>query len=273
MSSTDLTTQDQAAVEAILRQQEDEFAGDARLQTPILKITQSLTTEVKAGDVEAGEFYNTLTDESYGTAVEFIVAAAQRGRAMSLKDGRYFVAISQDTIPESWTDAVGTEYVGTPFAEHPDAEEQYKARVNAGDIEWGGGPPISTTYNYTGWVFPPAVEGEDDFEPAPLPVRIAFLRSTRSAHDKLQTLRRSLLRNKPFWDVVFELKTKPKSFGRHEAFIVEVRKTRVTTPEEKALASELAVAVLSGDVADNAETAMADDNKREAPAPTGGLEV
>lgn len=250
--------------------QEDDL-GDVQFQTPILKVCQSLTKEVKEGDAEAGEFLNTLTGESYGTMVDFIVAYFQRGRAASGKDGRYYVAIAQDTIPESWKDLVGEEFVGTPFDEYPDAEEQYKKRVNAGEIEWGKGPQVSTTYNYTGLVIPPGLEGELE-DPEPMPVRISFLRSTKPAHDKLMTLKRALLRNKPFWNVVFTLSTTAKSFGRNDAFVVNVKKVRDTTDAEQLLAVEVAQAVVGGRVRDNAEAAEA-GSAPVAPDAAGGLGV
>ncbi len=252
-----------------MRQQDEEF-DDTSFQTPILKVCQALTAEVKAGDAEAGDFYNTLTEESYGTSIEFIVAHPQRGRSASHKDGRYFVAISQPLIPESWSDIVGEEFVGTPFDEHPDAEEQYKKRVNAGEIEWGKGPLISTTYNYTGLVLPPGIEGDDE-DPEPFPVRISFLRSTKSAHDKLQTLKKSLLRNKAWWDLSFQFSTTEKTFGRNTAYVVAVKKGRQTTPEEKDMAVQLALAANAGRVATNDESAAQD--KRVAPDAEGGLDV
>lgn len=271
-TSTDLTeVSDYTPEVAALLAQQEEDLGDFQFQTPILKVCQSLTKEVKSGDAEPGEFLNTLTGESYGTAVDFIVAYFQPGRAASQKkDGRYFVSIAQDTIPESWKDLVGEEFVGTPFSEYPDAEEQYKARVNAGEIEWGKGPLVSTTYNYTGLVVPSPVEGEDEVEP--MPVRIAFLRSTKAAHDKLMTLKRATLRNKPFWDVAFTLSTENKAFGRNESFIVNVKKARSTEPREKALAVELAQAVVGGRVRDNAEAAEAGSAPVE-PEAEGGLSV
>lgn len=250
--------------------QEDDL-GDVQFQTPILKVCQGLTKEVKEGDAEAGEFLNTLTGESYGTAVDFIVAYFQRGRAASGKDGRYFVAIAQDTIPESWKDLVGEEFVGTPFDEYPDAEEQYKKRVNAGELEWGRGPQVSTTYNYTGLVLPPPLEGDDE-EIEPMPVRISFLRSTKGAHDKLMTLKKATLRNKPFWNVVFTLSTASKAFGRNETYIVNVKKGRDTTDAEQLLAVEVAQAVVGGRTRDNAEQAEA-GSAAVAPDAAGGLGV
>lgn len=270
--STDVAVPEQygAEVEALLNQQDDAL-NEGTLQTPILKVCQSLTKEVKAGDAEAGEFLNTLTSESYGTVVEFIPALFQHGRAASIKDGRYFVAIEQDLIPESWKDLVGEEFVNTRFDEYPDAEEQYKRRVNEGEIEWGKGPLISTTYNYTGLVIPSPLEGEEDAELEPMPVRISFLRSTKSAHDKIKTLKRALLRNKPIWDLVFELSTASKSFGRNDSFIVNVKKSRPTTPEERQYAVELAVAANAGRTNTNDEAAG--DGPRVEPDAKGGIAV
>lgn len=253
-----------------MRQQDEEFE-DAAFQTPILKICQALTAEVKAEDAEAGDFYNTLTEESYGNAIEFIVAHPQKGRSASLKDGRYRNLISEDIIPDDdfWSEVVGEAFVGTPFSEYEDAEEQYKRRVNAGEIEWGSGPKISTTYNYTGLVLPPGLE-DDEEDPEPFPVRITFVRSTKKAHDKLQTLRKSLLRNKPWWDLSFKFQTTEQAFGRNTAYVVQVRKGRPTTPEEKQLAVQLALAANTGRTAAN-EDAGAD--KQVAPDAEGGLEV
>lgn len=195
----------------------------------------------------------------------------QPGRSASSKDGRYYVSIDSEVIPDSWSDLVGEEFVGTRFDEHPDAEEQYKKRVNAGEIEWAKGPLISTTYNYTGLVIPPAIEGADE-DPEAMPVRISFLRSTKAAHDKLRTLKKATLRNKPFWDVVFDLSTESKSFGRNDSFVVNVKKTRSTTDEEKSLAGEVALAVVGGRTKDNAEDTG--DGPASAPStPAGAVEI
>lgn len=241
-TSTDLVPQS-AAVEAIMRAQEQQDTGDIRFRTPILKLTQGLTKEVKEGNAEAGEFLNTLTGESLGNKVEIVVAFYQPGRSASGKDGRYYVSVDEPNIPESWKDLVGEEWVGTPFAEYPDAEEVYKKRANAGEIEWGKGPQVSTTYNYTCLVRNP-----DDPDAEPMPVRISFLRTTKSAHEKIQMLKGSLLRNKPFWNIAFELSTQEKEFGRNSAFIVNVRSAGPATPDEQQSAVELATAVLGGQV-------------------------
>jgi hypothetical protein len=280
MSSTDLDTLgvSSAELEALRQQQQEDMENELLFQTPILKLCQSLTNEVQSGDAEEGEFFNTLTGESYGNQVDFIVAYYQRGRAMSLKDGRYFVSIAEDLIPESWADAVGEEFVGTRFDEHPDAEEQYRARVQRKEHEWGSGPPISTTFNYTGLVIPSAdavgEENQEDVEP--LPVRLTFARITKDAHTKIQSLKKATsLRNKDFWAVVFTLTTEVKSYGRFNPYIVKVKKGRDTTPDEQQQALQLALAVAGGRVQSN-EEASAEDRpgpRVDADDDNGGLGI
>lgn len=279
-SSTELDTLgvSSAELDALRQQQQEDMEGELLFQTPILKLCQSLTNEVQSGEAEEGEFFNTLTGESYGTQVDFIVAYYQRGRAMSLKDGRYFVSIGEDLIPESWADAVGQEFVGTRFDEHPDAEEQYRARVQRKEHEWNSGPAISTTYNYTGLVIPSAdavgEENQEDVEP--LPVRLTFARITKDAHTKIQSLKKATsLRNKDFWAVVFTLTTETKSYGRFNPYIVKVKKGRSTTDNEQAQALQLALAVAGGRVQSNDEVASEDRPGPSASASddNGGLAV
>lgn len=255
-----------AAAEALASAQAAEFEG-LQVQTPILKLCQGLTKEVKDGDAEAGDFLNTLSGDSLGPEVEFIPAAFQQGRAASLKDGRYFVAIAQDVIPESWEPVVGAEFVGTRFDEYPDAEEQFKRRVNAKEIEWGSGPAITTTYNFTGHVIVPPLEGSDDVEERQ-PVRIAFQRTTKSAADRIVQLFR-MSRQKALWDQTYRLKSKEKAFGRNTSFIVEVTKGRATAPEERLDSAELATATFQGRVQ---EVGNGGD-KQVAPDANGGLGV
>jgi hypothetical protein len=251
------------ALQALLDQQDAELV-DVQFNTPILKLAQPLTREVSAGDAEAGEFINTLTGESLGDKVEVVIAAFQKGRAASGENGRYFVCVATDTIPESWSDLVGPEWVGTPFSEYPDAEEQYKERVNSGEIEWGKGPKVSTTYVYTVLVLDE--EGERQ------PVRLSLLRSTKKASDKILTLKRGLFRAKPFWDKTFELQSAKAEFGRNTSYIINVKLGRDTDPDEKAEAVELATAVFGGRVADNADVAEA-GSARVEPEAKGALAV
>lgn len=272
MTSTDLTPAQAAELEAIQAQQDAEFEGDT-FQTPILKLCQPLTREVQEEQAEAGEFLNTLTGESLGTQIEFVIAFYHKGRAARQEStSRYFVG-PFDTIPAHWADLVGEEFVGTPFAEYPDAEEVYRDRVNRGEIEWGKGPLISTTYNYVGLVIPSPVEGDEDSEVEPQPVKLALTRrSNKVAIDKIGSLKRMTLRNKSFWDKTFEFSTSRKTFGNNVAYVVNVTLGRDTTPEEKQLASELAMAVIGGRVASNEEDAER-GSQRVEPEAKGGIEV
>jgi hypothetical protein len=253
-----------AATQALIDQQEAEFKSDF-LQTPILKIGQPLTREVQNDQAEAGEFINTLTGDGVGDKVGFVVSYYQQGRFASDKDsGRAYVSFD-DTIPEGWADLVGEEFVGTPFSEHPDAEETYKKRVNSKEISWGKGPLISTTHNFTGHVIVSGAEGEED---SVQPVRISLKRTDVPAARKWVTLQRSM-RGKPFWEKVFELSTVKNTYDRGASFNLVVRLGRETTADEKAAAIELATQVAAGRVRDNQEVAGVD--KMAAPDAAGGL--
>lgn len=252
--STDLTVPQSAEVAALIASQEDEFEGIS-FQTPILKVCQALTREVQDDKAEAGDFLNTLTSESLGDRIEFIVSYFSRGRSASdPKTSRYYVTDDFDVIPERWADLVGEDYVGTPFAEYDEAEERYKERVNAKEIPWGKGPLISTTYNYTGFVIVHPLEGEEG-EPDLQPVKLSLQRSNKAASDKILTLKRSVLRGKPFWANVFELSTRRRDFDRGTSYVVDAKLGRPTDAGEQAQATELALALGGGRVIDNAEQA------------------
>lgn len=267
-----LAVPDAVAAEIAAAQQEE--YGDEPLQTPILKIGQGLTREVAEGDAEVGEFINTLSGESLGTVVEFIVAYYNRGRfASEKKSGRAYVAFGA-TIPQSWEPLVGAEFVGTPFAEYPEAEEEFKRAVNAKEREWGEGPLVSTTHNYTGLVLvEKEVDGETVIEPEP--VRLSLKRIDVPAHRKLNTLLRAVLRNKPTWDKVVRLATTGKDFGRNTAYTIDptgIRFVRDTDATERAYAAEVAQAVMGGRaVSAGAEDAL--DDKPAKPADDGGISI
>lgn len=247
----------EAELAALQQQQEDEIDDVGLFQTPILKIGQPLTKEVQAEEAEAGEFINTLTGDVLGNKVEFVVADYQRGRFAADRDsGRVYTAYG-DTIPPTWSDLVGDSFVGTPFAEYPDAEETYKQRVNAKEIEWGKGPLVSTTHNFTGLVITPKVDesGEETGENEICPVRLSLQRSNMPAVRKILTLKKASLRGRSFWDKVFDLSTEKKPFDRGTAFVLTARLGRDSTPEERQEAVQLFMAVRQGRVVDNAEQA------------------
>lgn len=246
MSTSEIATRDEAEA-ALLAAQEDVLEEDS-FQTPILKLGQPLTAEVRAGDAEAGDFINSLTGENLGNAIEFIVSFYQRGRsARDAKTGDYYLAFG-DTIPPSWEPLVGEEFVGTVFTEYPDAEEVYKQRVNSNEIEWGKGPLVSTTYNYTGHVIVPEVVGDEDSEPQLQAVRLSLQRSNKKSADKIGSIKRSLLHNKPFWDKVFLFTTQEDPKSSYGNFILTPKVGRDTTAEEREQAKSLALALMGGRV-------------------------
>lgn len=266
-ASTELAVADEIAAQVAAAQAEE--YDDESLQTPILKIGQALTREVQDGNAIAGEFINTLTGEGLGDAVEFIVAYYNKGRFASDKDGRAYVSFDKN-IPAHWEPFVGEEFVGTPFSEYPEAEEQFKAAVNAKQRDWGNGPAVSTTHNYTGLVI---VDGEEG--PELQPARLSLKRIDVPAHRKLQTLLRAVLRGKPTWDAVFHLSTQKREFGKNAAYTInptDVKIVRKTESDERLIASQVAEAVLAGRVsAVGAEEAL--DDRPQEPAAEGALDI
>lgn len=265
MSSTDLTTQD-AALEAALAQQDAELVN-APVQIPILKIGQPLTKEVQDEQAEPGDFINTLTGAAYGDKVGFIVSYYNQGRFGSKKgDNRAYVA-QGDTIPESWGDLVGPENVGVRFDEYSEAEEQFKAAVNRGDREWEHGPMVSTTHNFTGLVIVPGFEDEPD---ELQPVRLSLKRTDVKAAKKIVTIKQAILRNKPFWEIVFDLSTVKNKYTQGMSFNLQVGTGRKTTLQEREEAQELFMLAAQGRTVDNS----ADQPERTAaPKAKGALEL
>jgi hypothetical protein len=227
-----------------------------------------LTAEVKRGDAEVGHYINSMSGESYGAEIGFIPAYFQYGRFAALKDGRAFVAFGKDpVIPEAWEPVVGTEWIGQPFSEHPEAEEKFKAAVDAKDREWGTGPQISTTWNFTGYVIVPSVDPED--EPRLEAGRLSLKRTDVPAAKKLWSLK-NMMRLKAFWDYTFDLSTKVKTSGRHESYIVQVKAGRPTTDEERLIAVQLAQDVASQRVQ---EAGQESEAKAPVEAPAGALGI
>lgn len=267
-TNTDLAVTREAELEALLAQQETEFSS-AVIDVPILKVGQSLTTEVKAGDAEEGEFINSLTGEGLGNKIGFIVAYYQEGRFMADKSGKAVSAFT-DLIPERWEPFVGPQWVGSPFTEHPDAEEQFKAAVDRKDREWGSGPPISTTRNFTGYAIVPSLDPED--EELLIPVRLSLKRGDNRAADKFRQLK-DMYRLRAFWDMTFDLSTRIKTYGKHETYVVSVKAGRATTDEERLQAVALAQQVVANRVRDNLESDAEADNASSTAAPEGALGV
>jgi len=229
---------------------------------------------VQAGDAESGEFIDSLTGDGLGDKLGFIVSFYNQGRfAADQESGRSYVSF-EDAIPEAWSDhpLVGSEGVGVRFDEHPDAEETYKERVNAKEIEWGHGPKISTTHNFTGLALISPVEGDEDDENQVRPVRLSLMRTNLPAVRKLHSLRASAGRNKSFWEFVFDLSTFRKDFARGSSYLLQVRRGRKTADEEKQNAVALAQEVIGGRTQDNAENA-ADSEKPVEPTREGGVDL
>lgn len=233
---------------------------------PILKLGQPLTDEVTAGLASAGEFILGLTGESFTPPLEFIVSGKGKGRFRPAKRGtdeRTLVAYDTNIVPDNWSD---DPHKGQPFNEHPDAEEQYKARVDAGEIEWGSGPPVQTTYNFTGYI----VSAEGQPEGSDVPVRISLRRTSAPAARKFNTLLDAVLKGR-FWDKTFILGSEQNKNENGTYYTTTVAVGRPTTTTEKKQAIQLASALRN-----NAVTTVGDEIDTptvEPPTPENALEV
>jgi hypothetical protein len=253
------------ALEAKLAAENAAELDEKDLQIPLLKIGQALTTEVTDGDAKAGNFINALTRQDLGREVDFVVASFRKGRFDhgDRKAGkRARKAYGVKNVP--WTD---DPFYGRPFTEHPDAEETYSARVNNGDLEWGSGPRISTTWDFTGFVIP------TDPDETPMPVVLSLMRKNKKAAQKWVTVLSAVLKNR-YWDGVFELSTEQQRGGEGTYYTVTVKgppATRKTTTAERMEAMDLAQRVR----ALNVEIVGDDDDTapKKEPVVEGGLEV
>lgn len=232
------------------------------LVLPALKLTQSLTAEVQNGDAEAGNFINALTGESFGDSVEIVISSLFTGRFYSDEDNHAYAA-QGSVAPDNWPE----EYAGQAFTDIPDAEERWKADVNAGDHDWGKGPPISTTHNFVGYVVT-----ENGLDGA-LPVRLSLMRTNNPAAAKLKTLIYAL---RAPWDKTFVLKAKRAVSNDRPYFAVEVVQGGRVEPEIRQAAVELAGSYQSAVQAGKVE--LAGDDEPDKPkvkpeAAKGGIDV
>ena len=188
---------------------ENQSASDANdIEIPLLKIGQSNTVEVQDGDAAPGSFINSLTREDLGREIEFVVAGFRKGRFdHGDRDAgkRARKAYGIKTVPST-----DDPFHGRPFTEHPDAEEQYAARVNAGELEWGKGPRISTTFDFTGYVV--SGLGEDE---QPIPVCLSLMRTNSKQAKKWVTV--------SIWCCVAAIGT------RYSTSLLSGRRARATT--------------------------------------------
>lgn len=220
MTGTDLEQQDAALAAKALAAIDTE-----KLVFPVVKLTQQLTKEVAAGDIESGHFLNTLTGHDYGTAVDLVISHYYKGRFYSPKGEDASYVANGPVAPSSWPE----QYANQPFADIPDAEENFKARVNAGEIPWGSGPPITTTHNYIGFV-----PDQPD-----LPVRLSLMRTSAPAADKINTL--LLFGGGTPWSSVIHLEAKLKTDRQDRPFyVVQASQAATTEPEQRERARELA---------------------------------
>lgn len=156
----------------------DEFRADLtrdEFTVPMLVLVQATSKNPPEGS-NPGDFVNALTGENYGKSIEFVVAAQHKGRFYTEGKGGRAYSAQGPIVPNHWPE----KYRGQNFADLPDAEEQYRERVNSKEISWESGPPIATTHNFVG-----VVVGHED-----VPVRLSLMKAATPAANKLKALLR-----------------------------------------------------------------------------------
>lgn len=263
--STELdAAKDLEALEAELAAENQDEIEARDLQIPLLKIGQGLTTEVIDGDAKAGEFINALTRESLGTQVDFVVASFRKGRfdhGNREKKIRARKAYGVKNVP--WND---DPFYGRPFTDHPDAEEKYAERVNRGDLPWGKGPRISTTFDFTGFVIP------TDPDEAPIPVVLSLMRKNKKQAQKWVTILSAILRNR-YWDAVFTLSTEQQRNDDGTYYTINVKQSRKTNADERMDAIQLADRVRKLNVEVVGEDEETSSAPKAEPDAAGGMAV
>lgn len=243
--STELETQDEALspAEQAMKAAEDRLAAqkaaegaDDRVELPRLGLIGGLTKgkkDLKHVDGtlgQDGEYYNNLTGEVFGPEVEFLVVAHFRGRFYSDEILGSFRA-TEAIVPNHWPE----RFRGKAFVDLPESEEGLNRLIDEGKAEWRSGPPISTTYNYVGFVLDPAPQLGD------FPVELSLMRSNVPAH---RALKRLMTPMRQYHDRSVRLATETKDApGKKggEFYVVSVgRYVQETSPENRARAVDLA---------------------------------
>lgn len=186
---SELTTEQIEQIEQQAAQEKREQLQDERVGVPILSIVQGTTKNPPEGS-KPGDLVNALTGDNFGTDIDFLVVTYHRGRFYAETDekgkrtGRSFAAGSDTVVPRFWPD----KFAGKVFAELPEAEERYAEMANDGAIEWGSGPPIQTTYNFTGYILRPELENAEPF-PVRFPLKATSAKAAKAIYRALAPLR------------------------------------------------------------------------------------
>lgn len=233
LATTDSSTELTAEQEQQLAEIEAAAAADLRgklsqddLVLPMLKVGQALTEEVSAGDARPGNFINSLTGEVYEGEIELVIVDQFKGRFYkpSKDSPDTYTAGPVDVIPLNWEHPDA----GKRFDESADAEEVFREKANAGEIDWGSGPPIQTTHNFVGFVV-----GDD----SGLPVRLSLKSAATPQARKISTL---LSTARSPWSNVFKLTTSEETNSANQKFYnLNAKRGRQTEPAERLAAAEL----------------------------------
>lgn len=235
------------------------------LQVPRLKVMQALSREVTEGDAAVGELVNSITGEVYGESVKLLVVDRYSGRFYAPRDGdtSYTAGKGVTVMPDYWDHPCA----GKPFVDCPDAEETFVQRANDGDIPWGQGPPIQTTYDFV------CLRIDDDGEIDNFPIRVPLKAGSAKEAKKWITL---LAMRRVIWERVFQLETY-KAVGKKSGkpFTgVRITDAGAATDDQRLKSVEWAQLIQSTpDAVTYDEDAEESGEKGAKPDAKGGIEV
>lgn len=225
---------------------------------PILKLGNQLTAEVKAHKAESGDFINSLTGQNYGRELELVLAGYFEGRFWKDPSTKQTYVSQSEVIPATWPHPDA----GKPFAESLESEERWRERVNAGEIKWEGGPPISTTHNFIGFVV-----GEDESAP----VRLSLMRTSVKAAKTILSL---ISFEKQVWDRTLRIFSTETSGAEGPYFVASASRGDVTTGEQRQAAVELATGIRNAQATSSIEYhGDGDDEPAAREAPKAGKDA
>jgi len=183
------------------------------IQYPRLRLLQSVSTEVEEGEAQAGMLKHSATGEMW-ERIQVIILTTFTSRI-------YWDPNEPKSPPICYSMNARTAIEGRKCLEGDCPVRQKGKDPSQCDI----------VYNY-----PALILRDGKLKDLSL-VALTFARSSRPAAHKLDTIVRSGFQS--YWDSVFELWAKQRTFKRGTAWVFDLREVRKTTPEERAFAQSL----------------------------------
>ena len=179
---------------------------------PRYRLLQNTSSEVETGGEKAGLFKHSLTEENFESK-QIIPLCLLKSRVMFNSDDRKGAPIcrSADLIHGSGCEC-GCNNVC--------------AQCQHGKWDQGMPPECSLVYNY------PCLTPEEIGKTA-LPTLISFMKASTQTALKINTVIQASFPPISFWHHVWEISSSPKKFKKGSAFVINLKKVRDTSDEER----------------------------------------